>query len=346
MPEERKLEILNIVVHKVEKEQYKKDTKITLSDSPLDIDDYSKLFLNEFINIYQNPRKTSKSFAQFDKNETENDRFSDLLQKYIDNTDSFLEASKKIAKRFSAKLGSESLATGGYVFCVDYKNEKKQNFSVIILNQQMHPTILEVKGRFKLASSFTLETNSIKMAANIKINDWKEDSDASYLSYVRGKDNLTEYFKKFIGCTSAQPAKIATSNVINAVYGFIDTTYDNEDERSTRKELAKDDLYKIMSAHKEHVTFETVRTHVFSDEAERERFMDYITKNQLEISDEFSPDCRVLNSLGRFEYKRSGIDIKIRNEVLKDSRRVEFQKDTDFLIIKDPEIMKLYRMQN
>nr|WP_319473051.1 nucleoid-associated protein [uncultured Sphaerochaeta sp.] len=346
MPEERNLEVLNIVVHKVDKEQYKKDTNITLSDDLLDIDDNSKLFLNEFINIYQNPRKTSKSFAQFDKKESENDRFEDLLKEYIENTDSFLGASKKIAKRFSTKLGSESLATGGYVFCVDYKNESKQNFAVIILNQQMHPTILEENGRFKLASSFTLETNSIKMAANIKIYEWKEDSNVSYLSYVRGRDNLTEYFKNFIGCTTAQPAKIATYNVINAVYGFIDSTHENEDERASRKERAKDDLYKIMSTHKEHVTFETVRTHVFSDEDERERFMDYITQNELEISEEFSPDGRVLNTLGRFEYKKRGIDIKIRNEVLKDAERVEFQKDTDFLIIKDPEIKKLYCMQN
>lgn len=346
MPVERNLEVLNIVIHKVEKEQYIKETKLTLSDSTLDIDDASKLFLDQFINIYQNPRKTSKSFAQFDKDESENDRFADLLKAYIGAETSFLEASKKIAKRFSSKLGSESLATGGYVFCIDYKNDTKRNYAVIILNQQKHPAVVETDGKMKLGTSFSLEINSIKMAANVKIKEWETDKDASYLSYVRGKDNLTEYFKRFIGCTSAQPAKIATSNVINAVYGFIDTTYENENERSTRKELAKDDLYKIMSAHKEHVTFETVRTHVFSDEAEREKFMDYITQNQLEISDEFSPDGRVLNSLERFEYKRSGIDIKIRNEVLKDSSRVEFQKDTDFLIIKDSEIKKLYRMQN
>ncbi len=344
MPEKRKLDILNIIVHKVEKEQYKKNTQITLSEIVLEIDEYSEMFLNEFIKIYQNPRKTSKSFAQFDKNETEDARFEDLLKKYIDGTDGFLDSSKKIAKRFSSKLESESLATGGYVFCVDYKNDRKRNFAVIILNQEVHPTIIEENGRFKLASSFTLETNSINMAANVKIREWEENSDSSYLSYVRGKKKLTEYFKKFIGCTTAQPSTIATNNVIDAVYGFIDETYEG-DERTTRKEVAKDNMYKVMSENLEHITFETVRNQVFPNEDEREKFIDYTIQYKLEISDEFSPNGTVLKKLQRFEYKSKGIEIKIRNEVFDDPSRVEFDREGN-LVIKDPEIRREFNMQH
>jgi len=345
MPVERNLEVLNIAVHKVEKEQYTKETKIILSDYILAIDEYSKLFLNEFIDIYQNPRKTSKSFAQFDKDELEDGRFEDLLGKYMDSTYGFLEASKRIAKRFAVKLESESLATGGYVFCIDYKNETRQNFAVIILNQKVHPVILEDGGRFKLSASFMLETNSINMAANVKIRDWQDGADSSYLSYIRGKKQLTEYFKKFIGCTTAQPSTIATNNVINAVYGYIDYAFEDITERSERKEKAKDAMYHIMSGNLEHVSFETVRNFVFQDEAEREKFMDYISVNQFEISEEFSPNGTVLKKLQRFEYKSRGIELKIRNDVFQDNSRVEFDEQNN-LVIKDPEIRNLFNMQN
>ncbi|MBK5246342.1 MAG: hypothetical protein JJE49_03605 [Peptostreptococcaceae bacterium] len=92
MPEERILDILNIIVHKVEKEQYTRNTRITLSENALEIDEYSKLFLNEFIRIYQNPRKTSKSFAQFDKDEKEEGMFKPVREQSFSWLEDFITA--------------------------------------------------------------------------------------------------------------------------------------------------------------------------------------------------------------------------------------------------------------
>jgi len=345
MPERRDLQINHIAVHKVKKDQFEDRSTLTLSESVLEVDDYASLFLNEFVSIYQNPRKTSKSFARFDTEKQTSQSYEDLLKAFITDSVDFLETSKNITRLFNGILSGISAATGGYVFCVDYLNTGDRNFAVLILDQQIHPAIVEKEGKFSLTSSFTLETESISMAANVKIVEWQSDSEASYLSYVRGKKGITDYFKRFIGCTTAQSSTVATNNVIEAVYGFVNETYE-DDARERRIEEAKDAMFSVMKQNIEHITLDTVWNWVFPEENERNRFIDYTIEKDLQISDEFSPDGRTLNKLKRFEYSSKGIELKIRNDVFNDRNRVEFQEGTDYLIIRDPEIRAKYKMQN
>lgn len=124
----------NIIVHKVQKYQKEKAKTIQFRNTLLpvenDEEDTTYKFIQEFSRIYKNHRKTSRTFGEFEDDENEFP-VSRLIRDYISGDMDFLDLSKVIATQFKVKITDIPMATGGYLFCIDYDDSDERCFAIV-----------------------------------------------------------------------------------------------------------------------------------------------------------------------------------------------------------------------
>lgn len=174
------------------------------------------------------------------------------------------------------------------------------------------------------------------MAVNIKIDKWLK-GEQSYLSFIRGLKEISQYFRTFVGCKPTESNAVITRKVIDSVRGFVEVELHEEEQRREREYA----LYDLMKANQAGIGLRTIINTIFPEEVLQEKFYQYLDEKKVEISYDFIPDKRIFNSLVQLIYKTQKIDLKL-NYSLFDENLAEFQTGTNYLVLKDPLIKQRY----
>jgi len=339
------IEITDVIVHKVKKEQQEK-ASIKLRGTSLPFknqeNDTTFRFVEDFSRFFKDKRKTSRIYGEF-MPDKDNFPVSGFLADYRDKKTDFLETSKKIANRFYTVITGVVMATGGYVFCIDYQNDDERHFAIVILTIKNGTSIDDES--LDLLSSFTLDVDSINMAVDVKFSRWVSGQ-SGYLTFIRGKKGITDYFTRVVGCSQTKDSRESTRTIISSVKDFIEKSPGIPEEvRKVRKEQACDIMYKLMSENRTELSMNAIAVGVFPDEELREKYFDHVEEMGLEIPAYLAPSKSEFDKLKKLGYKKNGIDLKIDFETFADHAIVDFQPGTDYLIIKDPQIKRLFEEQ-
>jgi len=334
------IEVSCVAVHKVQKEQQKKAEPVKYRNTllPVENEDGNTTFrfVEEFSKIYKNRRKTSRTFGEFEEN-LETYPVSRYLTQYLNTKVSFIEFSKLVADWFRVKITDIPMATGGYIFCIDYSDDGERCIAIVILTNKSGTSISDET--LDLLSSLTLNVDEINMAVNVKIRKW-ENNGNSYLSFIRGRKDITRYFLSFVGCKQTESNRTVTTMVIDSVLGFIESVY-SDNELRIQKENISNSLYSLMVDNPEILSIDTVACSLFPEEDLRTQFTDYLDSEDIEIPYDFVPDGRVYRRLIKLLYKTDLLDLKIDQSAFKDGLAV-FEPDTGFLVIRDAMIKEEY----
>jgi len=328
-----------IAVHKVRKLQQEKADPVKFRETLLPFenneDNTTYKFVDEFSKIYKNRRKTSRTFGEFEEDEEINPNpIAKQIREYLNGELDYYELSKIIATSFRAEVTDIPMATGGYVFCIDYSDNDDNCLAIVILTNKSGTSINDET--MDLLSSFTLNIDEINMAVNIKINKWFQQ-ESSYLSFIRGKKDVAQYFRKFIGCKPTESGSVVTNLVIDNVLAFIEREY--PDNKEIKQEISGN-LFIVMKQSTAGLSLQTVVNTVFPEEDIQDRFNDFLDEKEIEIPYDFIPDGRAYKRLVRLDYKTKNLDIRIDHSAF--GPIAEFDKQTNFLIIKDPLIKQRF----
>ncbi|MDY4611484.1 MAG: nucleoid-associated protein [Sphaerochaetaceae bacterium] len=334
------VEVRFVAVHKVKKEQQKKAEAVKYRETLLPIENSEEnttfRFVDEFSRIYKNRRKTSRTFGEFETNQ-ETYPVSKYISRYLASEINFLILSKNIADWFRMKITDIPMATGGYVFCIDYSDNEEPCIAIVILTNKSGTSISDET--LDLLSSFTLNVDEINMAVNIKTEKWR-NNETSYLSFIRGRKDIAQYFRSFIGCKQTESNFAVTKLVIDNVFSFIESIYSDEELKTNKENVARS-LYALMKNNSEALSIDTVACSLFPEEVLREQFTVYLEEKNVEIPYDFVPDGRAYRRLVKLLYKTKLMDIKIDQSAFQEGVAY-FDPETDYLVIKDPLIKERY----
>lgn len=341
----------HIIYHNIEKKQ-NEDAILTLREKEFPkeyLKDVAEKFITQFTENFSNPRKTNRSFGQF-IDCTKLNYVPYALKQFLQNKIDFLEMSINFAKKFYGEINTVPLATGGFIFCIEYYQSSNHMFAIILLDIKTGFEINVDTMDLNYAKEI-LEMEKMNMAVRIDLDKWIEEESyikgltdesaleelekKNYLSFIAGKKNLTQYFYKFVSSKKAENKTKATNFVKKTILDFHEEMYKKEKDYDDKRQTLINFLYTAFDkANKssEGINIISLVQSVFeNDEVQDKYFLKYKDFYIIEkIPNQFLPDKRAYRQLIECRYKKTGVDIRMEKDWL--DNHASFPDDDTVLI--------------
>lgn len=252
--------------------------------------------------------------------------FSRLLTECTASSGNFLSFSKDTAALLVAKMKIIPAATGGYFFAARFSKEGEDLLLILMLRQEQGHAIDEEK--LTLKRSMNLQMEQLDLAARISISDWQA-SRPEPVSLVRGRKEVSEYFKSFIGLHEPRTNTQGTQKMRD----FIEKWMEDKNYSISEKEEVRERVLEYAKKRKdEPVELSVIATLV--DSGRHESF--FVEANDAGLGSEFHIDRRSLSPWVRVIYNDSDIKLNFSRRLL--NKRVRYDKDNKTIVIKDIEL--------
>ena len=166
--------------------------------------------------------------------------FKRLLTECLDSGD-FYTFSKTSAAHLVSIMGAIPAATGGYYFAARFDDEGVDTVLVFMLSQRTGHAV--DKKTLTLQSVLNLQMEHLDLAAHINISDWKANKPEP-VSLVRGRKEVSDYFKRFIGLYEPRTNIEATQKLKHFIDGWMEdhhySAFKKEEVRGRVLEYAKE----------------------------------------------------------------------------------------------------------
>lgn len=255
--------------------------------------------------------------------------FSRLLSECVANGGDFLTFSKDTAALLVAKMKDIPAATGGYFFAARFTEENEDLLLILMLHQEQGHAIDDAT--LTLKRSLNLQMEHLDLAARISISSWlagKPDP----VSLVRGRKEVSEYFKSFIGLHEPRTNTEGTQKLKNFIEQWMDIHSYSPSDREAVRERIVDYARKRKD---EPVELGVVATLV--DENRHEKFFN--DANEAGLGAEFHVDRRSLKAWERVAYSEPGGELRLNfAKRLFLSKRVSYNAQKKTLLIRQIEL--------
>ncbi|HOC55067.1 MAG TPA: nucleoid-associated protein [Verrucomicrobiota bacterium] len=252
--------------------------------------------------------------------------FSRLLSECTANGGDFLSFSKDSAALLVARMKNIPAATGGYFFAARFTEDDEDLLLILMLHQEQGHAIDDAT--LTLKRSLNLQMQHLDLAARISITDWQADKPEP-VSLVRGRKEVSEYFKSFIGLHEPRTNTEGTQKLKNFIEQWMETNNYSRSEKETVRERVLDYAKQRKD---EPVELNVISTLV--DPQQHEKF--FTEANESGLGAEFHIDRRSLSPWVRVIYNDSDIKLNFSRRLL--NKRVRYNKHDKTVLIKDIEL--------
>jgi nucleoid-associated protein len=248
--------------------------------------------------------------------------FSQVLATCQGNGD-FLKFSTDAAKLLTSKMKAIPAATGGYFFASQFDQDNETLLLIFMLSQRQSHAVDEKT--LSLRRSRNLQMEHLDLAARISISDW-QDGKPEPVSLIRGRKEVSEYFKNFIGLHEPRTNTQGTQKLKDFVEKWMDTY-----EFSTpKKEAVRESVLGYAKERRDQpVELDVVAS--FVDPERHQQF--FYEANEVGLGAEFHIDRRSLSSWVRVVYSDGDVKVNFARRLL--NKRVSYNREQRRLLIRE-----------
>ena len=218
-------------------------------------------------------------------------------------------------------------ATGGHVFFVHFESGSKQFLMIAIVNDRLNAAITK---EFDVLDVTALDLDGFRFAGRIDLTGWSSGEDR-YVGFLKGKGDVAEYFKEFLGCDTTVQDRLDTQLLVAALKDFAEAQKITGADRD--EFLAKARAICDLSARKrEELHLSALSNELFPSEPEL--LLELLTDDTRKLNDRFIPDRRALATLVRFKAKTSFWSVEFEREAITQGK-VRFDETTNSITLSD-----------
>ncbi len=279
-------------------------------------------------------KRTGKSHGRFEDDEDNYPMPKYVRQYYVEQNKSFFELSQAMMRTLCTKA-ARTAAIGGHVFIAHISHDDFEYLIVAILTDELGAVLTAGKD---LEDSVYLNIKGFRVAGRIDMTNWQAGGER-YLSFIkgRGQDKVSDYFKAFLGCDNSVAAATETNTLLNGLEYF--------SSQQSMDDVAKDaflnrafDICNRLANEDEPLDIQ-----IFSNELwpnAPEELVEVLSNPDLQLSEGFVPDKRVLRRLVKFSGRTSLWKIEFNRTAL-NKRLIIFNEEDETLTITNlPEDLK------
>jgi nucleoid-associated protein len=311
----------SIVVHQINKDRGGVATLIP-RDSLLPISETEIQFVSNVTDVYY--KKSNPIYGIFNANSI-SFPYQTMLQRYLNEEGDFLSFTIDAMEHFKNIINDVPQATGGYIVFAHFENGQNFVMTIMLNNKRQY----NINNSLIIEEIFSLNIEKLDVANFININRW-EDNSETYLSFARGKKDVSNYFKKFIGCTDQISAKEQSQRLKRAFFAFIETLpLNNTEKEDKRNQVYNYCLEKIKRNE------EISLSHVSSllDNENPESFKEFASGEEYQVNSTIKGHKPSLKSLKFFVYRSKELTIEFDSALL--DNRISYDRAQNELLIKN-----------
>jgi len=314
------MQINSVVIHEIIKESNTTQAEAYLSNELLDID-------NE--NIVKIINSLEGSFAK--RNLKRAKFLTTGFKREINDFSNFsiLDISRTLTEKLKSNIQGISPAKGGYFIFTEFEINHKFLAVFLVRNTDGNKLIQSGGGGWDVNSTQYLDIDHFAMGVKINLSLLNNDSDQRYISLVKGKQEISDYFETWIGIDDIKQENIDA----NALY---DISNQIELPANMTRDTFKKRIFEYAKSHPSH-TINLRELSGFLYDGDEDRIPTYCQDNDIDIDGEFKLKG---NNLKKF-YK---ISVSV-NEIDLSAPRSFFNPDTivisnDTVIIHSPDLAR------
>jgi nucleoid-associated protein len=261
------------------------------------------------MNFTDSTRGASKSHGKF-STDTANFPTQGFIRTYIDQgSNDFDSLTTSLMTTLVAQARRKPGATGGHVFFVHFEDEAKQFIMIAIVNDRIGAAITQ---DFDVSDVTTLDLDGFRFAGRINLTSWMNDEER-YVGFLKGKGDVAEYFKEFLGCDTTVQDRQDTHSLVAALKHFVETQKMSIADRDEFLQKAKN-ICDVSARKREELEFTVFTNELFPKEPEL--LLNVLTDDARKLNDGFVPDRRALATLVRFKAKTPLWSVEFEREAL------------------------------
>ncbi|WP_432719869.1 nucleoid-associated protein [Jeongeupia wiesaeckerbachi] len=317
------MQVENFIVHKLKKEQHKREATVELRDDPLPIDETIQRLVEQLHKLYSS--RLGKGYGRFEESEDEYPTVKYVRQHYADDELSFVEMTQRMMQHLANRASQELLASGGYVLFTTITNDNTEYLLVAMVTDVVGAAITE---QLAVAASIHLDMSQLRVAGRISLTAWRADKER-YIGFLKGRSDVAEYFKLFLGCNDVLEALKETQKLVRGLETFAETQ-----GLSTE---AKDSLFEDAHGYLEQlrkdgtpVSLEALINRLWPEEPELLRST--LISDELSLSDGFVPDRRATRRLIKFEGKSDYWKLTFDRKAIR-SGHLKYDRNRDTIVL-------------
>lgn len=315
--------IHNLIIHNIVKKQF--DKTVTTKERPTEIKvgKTQITFLEKLLSVYYN--KSNPSYGVFDSNIT-SFPYQSLLKKFIDEKNSFQSFTINSLNHFVTKIKDETNATGGFFLVAYFTRQGSDFLSIIMLNNTTNYDIDE--NELDIIEKITLDVDKVDVANIINLKKWMAN-DNTYLSFTKGRKEISGYFINFIGCTQLTDSKHYSKNLKLAFNDFLNSENLTVDQKLTYKMNAYSHFSQKAKEKKD------VDINVFANElfpVEPEKLKNFISNEKYQITANFRCDMSVFKDYQYIFYNSKDLNFRFHRSLI-ETNQISYNKEEKSLTI-------------
>ena len=315
------MDLKSIVIHHLDKKSGD-NAKLIKAPAVLAIKQLHIEFIENVRHIYYH--KSNPVYGVFDE-KMDSFPFQKFLGSFLEKEISFYDFSVKAVEHFETIINKVFNATGGYVLFCHYTTTEDYVMT-IVLNNKMS---FGIGKNLDLTEDQILDIEKLDFANATNCSRWGNMEDV-YLSFTKGKKNISNYFREFIGCTDYTSAKDTSENLKRAINDFLV----QQDVPKADIEKTKSEVYAYCAERmrrQEDINLDVVSTLIAKENPEA--FRDFAIGEEYQVSATFKGH-NTLKSLKYLRYSSTDLSIEFDRKLLQ-TKQVIYDANKNTLLIKN-----------
>ena len=323
------MELIRIVAHQLKKAKEDMDATIQCAEEMSIISDTQRAFADSIYDIFLT--KGAATIKCDFHDDQEEYPYQGWINNYLNSkTDElFLEYTTKSMGRLCHQM-KNTTATGGSVIFLHYETLAGEFFATIILHEKISHGI--EPNSLNIFATRILDIDEMYMGHYLNVNKWKKKNQENhnYLSFIRGKKEVRDYFYNFVGVTN-KVTDSESSKLFNQTLAdfYIFKNYNESDIIDTNSKIYEYTKKQI----KEKKNISTVYVSCLINPDSPEEYSEFLVEQDYELSCEFFGNTKILKNLQFINFRSSQFSIQMKHSFLDEF--VEFDEEENTLLIKN-----------
>lgn len=264
--------------------------QIRLADKQLPVTETTQRVIDELYDLYN--RRASKSHGKFTT--SEGYPTQEQVRDYVTASQKdFLRLTSRMMETLRNQAQARSASSGGHVLFAHFQREVRDYLLVAIVTDKLSAALTSERNMQDVQH---LDVEGFRFAGRVNLTAWA-NGEERYISFLKGKGDVSEYFRQFLGCDSVVQDRVDTTNLVTALKEFVAETKMPENEGNEFLGRAKAICERVSRA-REEIEFEALANELMPKSPGK--LLDHLAHTDRNLSDRFVPDRRALASLVRF----------------------------------------------
>ncbi|WP_428969903.1 nucleoid-associated protein [Sphingomonas sp. Xoc002] len=297
-------EIVALAIHDLERRAGAYTTKLAKKELP--VSPTAQRVVEGLYDLYN--RKASKSHGKF--TEAEGYPTQGQIRDYVasDQPD-FLALTSRMMETLRRQAATKSASAGGHVFFAQFKREARDYLLVAIITDKLSATLT---ANLDMEDVQHLDLDGFRFAGRINLTGWAAGEER-YISFLKGKGDVSDYFKEFLGCDSAVQDRKDTADLVSALKDFVVDRKMGDAEGTEFLARAKA-ICERAGRSREELEFEALANELMPKEPQA--LVDHLSDGERRLNDRFVPNLQALRALVRFKAKTKQWSVEFEREAL------------------------------